>query len=69
MDPVNAVDELVEEGGGFARTTVAVAVVVDVVRSVVGHLLRVEFPQGHAPHAVTGYHSCFSYLLGIVKLW
>lgn len=63
MDPIYAVDELVEEGGSFTRTAVAVALVVDVVRPEVGDLLRVVFPKRHAPHAITGYHSCLPYLM------
>lgn len=44
MDPVNAIDELVQESGGFARTTVTVALIVYIVRSVFGNLFGEELP-------------------------
>lgn len=57
MDPIDAVDELVEEGGGLAGTAVTVAFVVHVVRSVARHLLREELPQGHPPDAIARDHA------------
>lgn len=62
MDPIHALDELVEERGRFAWAPMTLTLIVHVVRFVTGHLFREEFPQWHTPYAIARNYTRFSYL-------
>lgn len=57
MDPINAIDELIQESGCFTRTTMTVALIVHIVRPVFGDLFGEELPQRHPPHPIAGNHA------------
>lgn len=57
MHPVNALDELFEEGGRETWRALAVTAIIHVYRPHHRHVLREELPQGHPPDTVARYNA------------
>lgn len=53
MYPINALDKLIKKRRSLAGSTVAVSLVVHIMRPEIGDLLCEVFPQRHPPNSVS----------------